>query len=137
MGCNAVRTSHHPFAPEFYDLCDTLGIYVMDEAFDEWTRGWDYNFTENNQGKAPNGYHLYFDQWAETDLKAMLWRDRNHPSIVMYSIGNEVPDQMNPDGYKIARKLVDVCHSVDSTRPATSGCDQYVVCKRKRIYGCS
>ena len=126
MGCNAVRTSHHPFAPEFYDLCDSVGIYVMDEAFDEWTRGWPYNYTDNNQGKAPNGYHLYFNQWHETDIKAMLWRDRNHPSIVMYSIGNEVPDQLNSDGFQMARKLVAICHTEDITRPATSGCDQYM-----------
>ncbi len=126
MGCNAVRTSHHPFAPEFYDLCDSIGMYVMDEAFDEWTRGWPYNYTENNQGKAQNGYHLYFDQWGETDLKAMLQRDRNHPSIIMYSIGNEIPDQKNAEGYKIAQKLVAICHAEDNTRPVTSGCDQYM-----------
>lgn len=125
MGCNAVRTSHHPFAPEFYDLCDTLGLYVMNEAFDEWTSGWYYNYTDNNKGKAPNGYQLYFNQWAETDLKAMLWRDRNHPSVVMFSIGNEIPDQRIHNGYKTARKLVDICHTVDNTRPVTSGCDQY------------
>ena len=126
IGCNAVRTSHHPFAPEFYDLCDSIGMYVMDECFDEWTRGWPYNYTENNQGKAANDYHLYFDQWSETDLRAMLQRDRNHPSIVMYSIGNEVPDQNNDDGYKIAQKLVAICHQEDNTRPVTSGCDQYM-----------
>jgi len=126
MGCNAVRTSHHPFAQEFYDLCDSIGMYVMNEAFDEWTRGWPYNYTENNQGKAQNSYHLYFDQWSETDLKAMLQRDRNHPSIVMYSIGNEIPDQKNTEGYKIAQKLVAICHAEDNTRPVTSGCDQYM-----------
>ena len=126
MGCNAVRTSHHPFAPEFYDLCDSIGMYIMDEAFDEWTRGWPYNYTENNQGKSRNGYHLFFDQWSETDLKAMLQRDRNHPSIIMYSIGNEIPDQKNAEGYKIAQKLVAVCHAEDITRPVTSGCDQYM-----------
>lgn len=126
IGCNAVRLSHHPFAPEFYDLCDSMGLYVMNEAFDEWTRGWAYNYTDNYQGKAPNGYHLYFDQWSETDLRAMLQRDRNHPSVVMYSIGNEIPDQKNADGYKIAKKLVDICHEEDNTRPVTSGCDQYM-----------
>ena len=126
LGCNAVRTSHHPFAPEFYDLCDSIGMYVMDECFDEWTRGWPYNYTENNQGKATNGYHLYFNQWSETDLRAMLQRDRNHPSIIMYSIGNEIPDQNNDDGYKIAQKLVAICHQEDNTRPITSGCDQYM-----------
>jgi beta-galactosidase len=125
-GCNAIRTSHHPFAPEFYDLCDSLGFYVMDEAFDEWTEGWFYNYTGNPQGKAENGYHLYFRQWAETDLKAMVLRDRNHPSVIMYSIGNEVPNQKSPGGGELAQKLVAICHSEDSTRPVTSGCDQYM-----------
>ena len=83
MGCNAVRTSHHPFAPEFYDLCDQLGFYVFDEAFDEWTRDWPYNFTENPRGKAKYGYHLYFEQWHDTDLRAMLRRDRNHPCVIL------------------------------------------------------
>ncbi|MFZ1055112.1 MAG: glycoside hydrolase family 2 TIM barrel-domain containing protein [Opitutaceae bacterium] len=123
-GCNAVRTSHHPFAPEFYDLCDEMGLYVFDEAFDEWTRGWPYNFTENPRGKAEFGYHYYFSQWHETDLRAMLRRDRNHPCVVLYSIGNEIPNQLDPDGAAIARQLVAICHEEDPTRPATSACDQ-------------
>jgi beta-galactosidase len=124
MGCNAIRPSHHPFAPEFYDLCDQMGFYVFDEAFDEWTRDWPYNFTENPRGKSQYGYHLYFNQWHETDLRAMLHRDRNHPCVVLWSIGNEIPNQMDRDGYKIAKELVDICHEEDSTRPATSACDQ-------------
>lgn len=130
MGCNAIRPSHHPFAPEFYDLCDQLGFYVFDEAFDEWTRDWTLNFTENTRGKAKYGYHLYFNQWYETDLRAMLRRDRNHPSVILYSIGNEIPDQFNNDGYKLAKKLMDICHEEDSTRPATSACDQSFVSSR-------
>ena len=130
MGCNAVRTSHNPFAPEFYDLCDRLGLYVFDEAFDEWTRDWTYNATENTRGKAKYGYHLYFNQWHETDLRAMLLRDRNHPSVVLWSIGNEIPDQFNDDGYKLAKQLVDICHEEDPTRPATSACDQSYVSSR-------
>lgn len=130
MGCNAVRTSHHPFAPEFYDLCDQLGLYVFDEAFDEWTRGWPYNVTENTRGKSKYGYHLYFDQWHDTDLRAMLRRDRNHPSVVLYSIGNEIPNQLDRDGAKIARELVAICHEEDPTRPATSACDQSTVSSR-------
>jgi beta-galactosidase len=130
MGCNAIRTSHHPFAPEFYDLCDQLGFYVFDEAFDEWTRDWTLNFTENTRGKAKYGYHLYFNQWYETDLRAMLRRDRNHPSVILYSIGNEIPDQFNDDGWKLAKKLVTICHEEDSTRPATSACDQSYVSSR-------
>jgi len=130
MGCNAIRTSHHPFAPEFYDLCDQLGFYVFDEAFDEWTRDWPYNFTENSRGKAKFGYHLYFNQWYETDLRAMLRRDRNHPCVILYSIGNEVPDQFNDDGWKIAKKLIDICHEEDPSRLATSACDQSFVSSR-------
>ena len=124
MGCNAIRPSHHPFNPKFYDLCDSLGFFIMDEAFDEWTRGWEWNFTENTTGKSMNGYHLYFNQWWETDLKAMIHRDRNHPSVVLYSIGNEIPNQLSPDGAQLAKKLVEVCHQEDPTRPVTSACDQ-------------
>jgi beta-galactosidase len=130
MGCNAIRTSHHPFAPEFYDLCDQLGFYVFDEAFDEWTRDWPYNYTENTRGKSKFGYHLYFNQWGETDLRAMLHRDRNHPSVILYSIGNEVPDQFNDNGWKVAKNLIDICHDEDPTRPATSACDQSFVSSR-------
>jgi beta-galactosidase len=130
MGCNAIRPSHHPFAPEFYDLCDQLGFYVLDEAFDEWTRDWPYNYTENPRGKAQYGYHLYFDQWHETDLRAMLRRDRNHPSVVLYSIGNEVPNQLDYDGATIARKLIAISHEEDPTRPATAACDQSYVSSR-------
>ncbi len=130
MGCNAVRPSHHPFAPEFYDLCDRLGLYVFDEAFDEWTRDWTHNPTENTRGKSRYGYHLYFNQWHEADLRAMLRQARNHPSVVIYSIGNEVPDQFNDDGYKLAKKLIDICHEEDPTRPATAACDQSFVSSR-------
>jgi len=123
MGCNAIRPSHHPFAPEFYDLCDSMGFYVMDEAFDEWNKGYEWGTTENSYGKVPYGYHLYFDQWAETDLKAMIRRDRNHPSVIMYSIGNEIPNQRTPDGVQLAKKLMEICHHEDSTRLVTSACD--------------
>jgi beta-galactosidase len=130
MGCNAIRPSHHPFAPEFYDLCDQLGFYVFDEAFDEWNRDWTHNYTENPRGKAKFGYHLYFNQWHETDLRAMLRRDRNHPCVVFYSIGNEIPNQFDSDGWKLAKKLVDLCHEEDPTRLATSACDQSFVSSR-------
>ncbi len=130
MGCNAIRPSHHPFAPEFYDLCDRLGFYVFDEAFDEWNRDWTHNPTENPRGKAKYGYHLFFDQWHETDLRAMLRRDRNHPSVVFYSIGNEIPNQFDDDGWKMAKKLVAICHEEDPTRLATSACDQSFVASR-------
>ena len=129
-GCNAIRPSHHPFAPGFYDLCDRLGMYVLDEAFDEWTLDWTYNFAENPRGKSAYGYHLYFDQWHETDLRAMVRRDRNHPSILLYSIGNEIPNQKDRDGARIARELVAICHAEDLTRPVTSACDQSAAATR-------
>ncbi len=130
MGCNAIRTSHHPFAPEFYDLCDKMGFYVFDEAFDEWTRDWTLNYTENTRGKSKFGYHLYFNQWHQADIRAMLHRDRNHPSVILYSIGNEIPDQFDDDGWQRAKELVDICHQEDATRPVTSACDQSFVSSR-------
>lgn len=123
MGCNAIRPSHCPFAPEFYDLCDEMGFYVMDEAFDEWKYGNQWGKTEDNFGKVAYGYHKYFDQWAKTDLTNMILRDRNHPCVVMYSIGNEIPDQRKEDGVKTAEYLINICRSLDSTRLVTAGCD--------------
>ena len=112
LGCNAIRTSHNPVAPEFLNLCDEMGFMVIEEAFDEW------------QGKKmKNGYHLYFKDWAKKDLANMLQRDRNHPSIVMWSIGNEVPDQHAKEGYKIAQYLQNICHTEDPTRLVTIGID--------------
>ncbi|MEG1186855.1 MAG: glycoside hydrolase family 2 TIM barrel-domain containing protein [Bacteroidales bacterium] len=103
MGCNAIRTAHNPQLPVFYDLCDEMGLMVMDEAFDGWQR------------KADHDYGRYaFPEWWERDLRAMIRRDRNHPSVVIYSIGNET------DG-KIGKELVRVCHEEDSTRLVTSG----------------
>lgn len=123
MGCNAIRLSHHPFAPAFYDLCDKMGFYIMDEAFDEWNKGYPWGSTENTYGKMKYSYHLYFNQWAETDLRAMIRRDRNHPSVIMYSIGNEIPNQRTPDGTALARKLQNICHEEDPTRLVTSAVD--------------
>lgn len=122
MGANAIRCSHHPFAPEFYSICDSMGLYVMDEAFDEWNKGYGFT-TENTAGKMKYGYHLYFNQWAETDLRAMIQRDRNHPSVIMYSIGNEIPNQQAFDGALLASKLQNICHDEDPTRLVTAGCD--------------
>lgn len=113
LGCNAIRTSHNPVAPEFLDLCDEMGFLVIEETFDEWKRG-----------KMKNGYHNYFDQWAEKDVTNMIERDRNHPSIIMWSIGNEVPDQDNKEGYKIVSYLQNICHKVDPTRLVTAGMDR-------------
>ena len=93
MGCNAVRLSHYPFAPEFYDLCDSLGFYVSNEIFDEWNRGQEWGYSVSSYGKMPYTYHLYFDQWGETDLRRMIRRDRNHPCVAQYVLGNEIPNQ--------------------------------------------
>jgi len=115
MGCNAIRTSHNPFAAEFLDLCDQMGFLVMNEAFDEW---------RVPKGQIQNGYHLYFDQWHERDLRNFIRRDRNHPSVVLWSAGNEVPDQSAPDGAATLRALVEVFRAEDPTRPVTVACDQ-------------
>ena len=106
MGCNAIRTAHNPFAPEFYDLCDELGLLVIDEIFD----GWD-------EVKAKYDYGLYFDDWYEKDVTDFMKRDRNHPCIVMCSIGNEVPNMQT----EITKKLSSLVHSLDPTRPVTCG----------------
>ena len=87
MGCNAIRTSHNPPDPALLDLCDAMGFVVMDEAFDEW-----------KAGKTPQGYGRFFDEWSERDLVSMLHRDRNHPCIVLWSIGNEIPEQGASNG---------------------------------------
>jgi beta-galactosidase len=113
MGCNAIRTSHNPPAPELLDLCDKMGMLVMDESFDCWERG-----------KTKNDYHLLFDDWHEKDWRAELRRDRDHPSIILWSIGNEVPDQRTPAGPRIAAELTRIAHEEDPTRPTTAACDQ-------------
>src|SRR5216684_5026675 len=110
MGVNAIRTSHNPPAPELLDLCDRMGIVVMDEAFDAWRRG-----------KKKNDYHLLFDAWHEKDLRAQIRRDRNHPSVVIWSIGNEIGEQGNAEGHKVAAELAGIVHSEDLTRPVTAG----------------
>jgi beta-galactosidase len=108
-GVNAIRTSHNPPSPELLEFCDRLGLVVMDEAFDMW-----------RIPKVPNGYSKYFDEWSERDVRDMVRRDRNHPSIIMWSIGNEIPEQGSKDGWKDAKRLVDFFHQEDPTRPTTS-----------------
>lgn len=112
MGVNAIRTSHNPPAPEFLDLCDRLGFLVMAEAFDEWTFG-----------KVPDGYHKYFAEWSERDVTDFVHRDRNHPSIVLWSAGNEIGEQTSPNGVAVLKRLVDMFHREDPTRPVTTGND--------------
>jgi beta-galactosidase len=114
MGCNAIRTSHNPPAPELLDIADRLGFVVMDEAFDCWVRG-----------KTRNDYHLLFPDWHEKDIRALVRRDRNHPCVVLWSIGNEIAEQGSPAGHKVAAELASIVHSEDSTRPVTAGCNNY------------
>lgn len=109
MGCNAIRTSHNPPAPELLQLADKMGIMIMDEAFDCWKKG-----------KNPYDYHLYWDQWHKRDLSDFIRRDRNHPSVIIWSIGNEIPDQWDSAGGPIARELAGIVRSLDTTRPITS-----------------
>lgn len=125
MGCNAIRMSHYPFPSYMYDLCDSLGFYVSNEIFDEWNRGQEWGYSETSYGKMPYSYHLHFDQWAETDLTRMIRRDRNHPCVVMYILGNEIPNQ-RIKGNDIARKLVAISKKEDPTRPVSAACDFFV-----------
>jgi beta-galactosidase len=112
MGCNAIRTSHNPVAPEFLDLCDKMGFLVMDEAFDVW-----------ETGKVENDYHLYFDQWSQIDVTDQIHRDRNHPSVVLWSAGNEIPDQTRDKGTELLKGLLATFHKEDPTRPVTTAND--------------
>ena len=112
MGCNAVRCSHNPPAPELLDLCDRMGFLVLDELTDTWT--W---------SKKDNGYATLFADWAEKDLVAMIRRDRNHPCVVAWSIGNECGEQGDSTRWWIPQLLTDICHREDPTRPTTAGND--------------
>lgn len=122
MGCNALRMSHNPPDPALLDLADEMGFAVMDEAFDEWHTMKGKEFGSNTHSS--RGYSEWFDTCAREDMTAMVERDRNHPSIVMWSIGNEVREQAMPEGHLIARELAGLCHSLDPTRPITQACDQ-------------
>ncbi len=143
MGCNAIRCSHNPPAPELLDACDSLGFIVLDESFDMW-----------HQKKTKNDYARFFDKWFERDLTDLVVRDRNHPSVIMWSIGNEVLEQWNsasadkltPEqanlilnaghdasslggkelnvNAKLTRRLADIVKALDSTRPVTAGCNE-------------
>jgi beta-galactosidase len=109
LGVNAIRTAHNPPSPEFLDLCDRLGFLVMEEMFDCWT-----------VGKNPYDYHLYFKDWAERDTRDTVRRDRNHPSIILWSAGNEIHDTPHPEiAIPILKMLVDTFHENDPTRPVT------------------
>lgn len=109
MGCNGIRTSHNPPAPELLDLCDRMGFIVMDEAFDMWKKK-----------KNKYDYSQDFSQWSDRDLRDQVRRDRNHPSVFMWSIGNEIREQFDASGIRIARELAAIVRGLDTTRPVTS-----------------
>ncbi|MGI4729250.1 MAG: beta-galactosidase GalB [Janthinobacterium lividum] len=113
MGVNGIRTSHNPPAPQLLDLCDKMGFIVMDEAFDCWEKG-----------KAEYDYHLFFKQWHKQDLEDQILRDRNHPSVMIWSIGNEIPQQSDTSAYRIAPELAGIVHSLDTSRPITTANDR-------------
>ncbi|MGL5957581.1 MAG: DUF4982 domain-containing protein [Phocaeicola sp.] len=113
MGCDAIRTAHNVPAPELVALCDEMGFMMMLEPFDEW-----------DVAKCMNGYHRYFNEWAERDLVNMLHQYRNNASVVMWSIGNEVPTQCSAEGAQVASFLQNICHREDKSRPVTCGMDQ-------------
>lgn len=119
MGCDAIRTSHNMPAPELVRLCDEMGFMMMLEPFDEW-----------DIRKCRNGYHRFFDEWAERDMVNMLHQYRNDPCVIFWSIGNEVPSQCSESGYRTAQFLVDICRREDPTRFTTCGMDQ-VLCVLK------
>ncbi|MGM9803042.1 MAG: glycoside hydrolase family 2 TIM barrel-domain containing protein [Muribaculaceae bacterium] len=115
MGCNAIRTSHNMPAPELVELCDEMGFMMMIEPFDDWAF----------RPKCKNGYGSIFNEWAERDMVNMLHHYRNNASVVMWSVGNEVPSQWGPDGVAEMNFLQDICHREDPTRPVTCGMDQF------------
>jgi len=110
MGCNAIRTSHNPADPQLLEICDRLGLLVMEEAFDCWETGIN-----------SNDYHLYFNSWAQADIKSMVTRDRNHPSIIMWSLGNEIPNAT----VTTVKNLKNWVKEIDTTRPVTCGSNEY------------
>ncbi|MFY9152186.1 MAG: glycoside hydrolase family 2 TIM barrel-domain containing protein [Prolixibacteraceae bacterium] len=113
FGFNAIRTSHNPPSHQFLDACDRLGVLVIDEAFDQWQRP-----------KNPEDYHQYFDEWHQRDLEAMVMRDRNHPSVIMWSIGNEINERVDSSGIEIMKNLIAIIKNLDTTRPVTEAlCD--------------
>jgi len=109
-GYNAIRCAHNPPSPAFLDACDRLGMLVIDEAFDAW-----------EQGKTPDDYHLYFNDWWKKDVENMVYRDRNHPSIIMWSTGNEIPNREKPEVVSVAKMLSDHIRALDTTRFITCG----------------
>ncbi len=113
MGCNAIRTAHNMPSTWQMEICDSMGMMVMAESFDMWI-----------YPKCKNGYALNFKEWADKDIENLVLNHRNHPSIVMWSIGNEIPEQWSEEGRRISEHLQDLCHKFDPTRPVTQGMDR-------------
>lgn len=113
MGCDAIRSAHNMPSTMMMEVCDSLGMMVMAESFDMWL-----------YPKCKNGYARFFKEWADKDITNLILNHRNHPSIVMWSIGNEIPEQWSAEGVKIAKHLQDLCHQLDPTRPVTQGMDR-------------
>lgn len=113
MGCDAIRTSHNMPSQMQMDVCDSLGMMVMAESFDMW-----------NHPKCKNGYSRFFKDWGDKDMERLVVAHRNHPSIVMWSIGNEIPEQWSEEGRQISMRLQNICHRLDPTRPVTQGMDR-------------
>ncbi len=124
MGANAIRTSHNPPSVELLDICDSLGLMVQVEAFDEW-----------KNGKNANGYGEFFDAWAEKDLTNMIVRDRNHPSVITWSIGNEIREQGMAEGKEMTRVLTNICHKLDPTRPVSAGFNNHTAAIKNGLAG--
>lgn len=126
MGVNALRTAHYPHSPEFMRMADEMGFLVIDETFDEWRRGWNFKdgqlvSSPNDRGKARNGYNRYFTEWWERDLTDHLKRDRNHPSVIMWSIANEVPEAQKFGELETVKLVAALARKIDPTRPITAG----------------
>lgn len=117
-GFNAIRSAHNLCSKAMLDACDKYGVYLMDETFDTWY-----------MGKNPYDYHLYFDEWWKEDTKAMVLRDFNHPSVILYSIGNEVAEPCEEKGVDIGREQVEFIHSLDTSRPVTCGTNLMIVAR--------
>jgi len=128
MGCNAIRTAHNPSSPELLEMCDRLGFFVINETFDKWRYGWkgeNGRLVANTERPAVrHGYHLHIDQWWQTDLTAHVKRDRNHPSVIMWSVANEVPEAQKYGELETLKAMRDLCHELDPTRPVTAGVNQ-------------
>jgi len=119
QGFNAIRTSHNPPSPAFLAACDRLGVLVLDEAFDCWAKG-----------KNPDDYGKYYNDWWQRNLDSMILRDRNHPCVILWSIGNEIPDKVEAQGYVAAKQLTDEVHRLDPNRPVTEAVNQLEAGKR-------